>query len=55
MGWLRDPWRFSFWKMATAEEHAITFEETELLSFLRQNIICHLYKEAEAGALSERP
>ncbi len=47
MGWSRDPWRFSFWKMAAVEKQAVTFEETELLSFLCQNIIRCLCKEAE--------
>ncbi len=55
MGWSCDPWRFSFWKMATAEEQAITFEETELLSFLCQNIIHHLCEEADKGSLREIP
>ncbi len=32
----------------------ISFEETELLSFLRQNIIRRLCEEAERQGLSER-
>ncbi len=52
MGWSCDPWTFSFWKIAAAEPCEITFEETELLSFLRQNIIHCLCKEAERQGLS---
>ncbi len=54
MGWSRDPWRFSFSKMAAAEPCEITFEEIELLSFLRQNIIHHICEEAERQGLSKR-
>ena len=40
--------------MAVAEMCEISFEETELLSFLRQNIIRRLCEEAERQGLSER-
>ncbi len=36
--------------MAAAAQCVITLEETELLSFLRQNIQCKLAEEAESGA-----
>ncbi len=40
--------------MAAAAQHMITLEETELLSFLRQNIQCKLTEEAERQGLSKR-
>ena len=40
--------------MALAEPRTITLEETELLSFLRQNILRKLAEEAERQGLSER-
>ncbi len=54
MAWSCDCWRFSFSNMATTQEQNITFEETELLSFLCQNIVRHLYEEAARQGLSER-
>ena len=33
--------------MAAAQDRNITFEETEILSFLQQNIICKLCEEAQ--------
>ena len=44
----------SFWKMASAELRLITLEETELLSFLHQNVLRKLAEEAERQGLSER-
>ncbi len=44
----------SFQKMAAASEHLIPLEETELLSFLRQNIQRKLAEEAERQGLSKR-
>ncbi len=43
-----------FWKMASVNPRLITFEETKLLSFFRQNIIHKLCEEAERQGLSER-
>ncbi len=43
-----------FWKMASAVPRLITLEETELLSFLHQNILCKLAEEAQRQGLSER-
>ncbi len=43
-----------FWKMASAVPWLVTLEETELLSFLRQNILCKLAEEASRQGLSER-
>ncbi len=40
--------------MASAELRTIMLEETELLSFLRQNVLRKLAKEAERQGLSER-
>ncbi len=40
--------------MVSAELHAITLEETELLLFLHQNILRKLAEEAERQGLSER-
>ncbi len=40
--------------MAATEPHEITFEEIELLSFVRQNIIHHICEEAERQGLSKR-
>ncbi len=40
--------------MAAVSEHLITLEETELLSFLRQNIQRKLAEEAERQGLSKR-
>ncbi len=44
----------SFWKMVVVAQHLITLEETELLSFLRQNIQRKLAEEAERQGLSKR-
>ena len=40
--------------MAAAVPHLITLEETELLSFLHQNVLRKLAEEAERQGLSER-
>ena len=40
--------------MAAAVPRLITLEETELLSFLHQNVLRKLAKEAERQGLSER-
>ena len=40
--------------MAAAVPRLITLEETELLSFLRQNMLRKLAEEAERQGLSER-
>ncbi len=40
--------------MASVEPCLITLEETELLSFLRQNVLRKLSEEAERQGLSER-
>ncbi len=40
--------------MAAAETCDITFEELELLSFLRQNVVRRICEEAERQGLSKR-
>ncbi len=52
MGWSCDPWRFSFSNMATVQEQAITFEDTELLSYVK--ILCTICVKKQRQGLSKR-